>query len=491
MTHYSSKRASTSPERTTRSSSQASRKKPLTMLLDEANPKKISRSQNRTASETLSWKQKAIGVGAGLLLGGLVLYHGGKALFDSERDGDTRSALLEEVLPEGKVAVAQHDGVIHYFAARDSLMRDLSAKQEFVHTERRTVDKKTLEQTLSIVDQLNFTQLMQTTGLNGMYRLYTNFDGTKIDFDSAQRAMWLQKVVKMNGRFLPLATKWFSEYDSKTTPKSDLLTFKSDIKQDLTAMLTSFDKDAFYRVGDSIFVSTQEGWKQLEAHPEFQRFFNNYLSHLNENIMLSYAITELFPDINPAFNIASFDKLLQEAGTEFVYKIPALFDPYLSFGAFQLTSKIITPEGAPSLNHYFPREFQIPASMKDIDTPQEHNRAAIMTILYNANILANRLFKAGEITNFNNNFEQLTDKEQELFIAGQASAAHHYSTRSASAVRNHQQAVTRGEKDFSSIVSDLDYPDRLGQYHMQSVRNYLVLDAMQNAGFFTTKKRKK
>jgi hypothetical protein len=496
MTHYGSSRQSTQTSNSTKPLPRQSQRKTLTSLLHT--PGATSRSQRTSHKQPFSqekqstaWKRKAIGIGAGLLLGGLVLYQGGKALFDSERNNDAQSLLLEEVLPEGKVAVARHDGDIYYFTAKDSLMRDLSAKQAYVDMDKRTVDKKTLEQTLSLVDQLSFTQLMQTTGLNGMYKIYTDFDGAEINFDSAQRAMWLQKVLKMNGRFLPLATTWFSEYDAKTTPKSDLLAFKADIKEDLTAMLASFDKDKFYRVGDSTFVSTKDGWKQLEAHSEYQRFFNNYLSHLNENILVSYAVTELFPDINPGFNIASFDKLLQEAGTEFVYKIPALFDPYLSFGAFQLTSKIITPEGAPSLNHYFPEEFQIPASMKDIDTPEEHNRAAIMTILYNANILANRLFSAGEITNFNNNFEQLSDKEQELFIAGQASAAHHYSTRSASAVRNYQQAVTRGEKDFSNIVTDVSYPDRLDTYHMQSVRNYLVLDAMEDAGFFTKKKRKK
>ncbi len=431
-------------------------------------------------SKAQTWAKQAGLTVAGIALGGFLLYQGGRAIFsnDGRIDNQNFSKVEQEFLPEGKVVGLIENNDTTYFTAKDSFMRNLSAQKNYVDILNLTVDTDVMNETRSLVDKLTFNELMKTTGLNGMFKVYTGFTKGKTDFDFAMNSMWVKKVAKMDGRFSLLSAQWAGDYEQEKTPKSNLAEFKETIGEELETMLANFDKESFYHVGDSVYVGNEK--VSIEFHPEKKRFFDNFLSHLNENILTTYTLTELFPDISPAFNVAAFDKLLQEAGTEFVYKIPALADEYLSHGPFQLTSKIITPEGAPSLNEYFAEDSQIPASMKYIDTFQEHNRGAVMTILYNADILANKLYSAGEITSFNDNFEKLSKKEQELFIAGQASAAHHYSSKSASVVRDYQQQVTEGKKNFADIVSSIDYGKGLNSYFDQSVRNYLVLDAMDS-----------
>lgn len=372
-------------------------------------------------------------------------------------------ALEQQSLPQGNIAGIIFENDTMYFAARDSFMRDLAAKKNYVNIDDLVVDKDTLALTKGIVDNMNFTQLMQTSNLNGMIKKYTDFNGNTISFPHALDNLWDIKLLKMRGRFSDLATSFVQTYDQQTTPKSTLQEYKQNMGEELEAMLHHFDKEQFF---------------EKHAHPQRQRFFENYLSHLNENVLMSYCLTELFPDINPGLNAAVMDKLLREAGPEFALKIPAVHDKYLSFGPFQLTSKIITPEGAPTLNDYFPEKFRIPASMKYYDTQEEHVRGAIMSILYNAEILANKLYTDNQLTNFNDAFEQLTPRQQELFLAGQIASAHHFSSKAASGVRDYMREVEQGTKKFDDIITAIDYSAGLNNYYDQSVRNYLTLEAL-------------
>jgi hypothetical protein len=371
-------------------------------------------------------------------------------------------------------------------------MTNLSRQKNYIDLDLLTLNKNTLNQIISFTSQLNLEQLMKVSNLsNGMYGLYTNtnFDSKNIydktvDFEKALKLMSLAKVAKMKGRFFLLMNEWAEEYDQETTKKSNLNEFKTSLAQDLSEMLQSFDKEKFYKKQD---VKEDTVNKIKRDTIEGRRFFSNYFKHINEKILLSYCITELLPSqVNPAFNIVAFNKLLEEAGPEFIYKIPAMHDPYLSHGAFQLTSQIITPLGAPSLNEFFPDSLKIPASMKYYDTPQKHNRAAIMALMYNAEILENILRRENQLAKFNNNFEKLSDEQQEIFIAGQASAAHHASTRAAKAVVAYQKAHEK--KGLSNIISEIEYGEDLDRYYKQSVMNYLVLDAMEKMQDETSKK---
>ncbi|MCF7798615.1 hypothetical protein K9M74_01810 [Candidatus Woesearchaeota archaeon] len=442
-----------------------------------------SHTSHTSHQSSILRKARQVGkLAAGTLLAGFLLYSGGRAIFStsdstSRPDKELFTRVAENFLPEGAVVGLVTDKDTTYFYEKDAFMRNLSAQKAYVDDSLLTVDTNIMNKTISLVNHLSFDELMKTTGLNGMYKMYTGFATEKTDFDFAMNFMWTRKVAKMNGRFAGLATIWAQAYDQKTTSKSNLQEFKKTLGETLDDMLSSLDKHDYYGIGDS--AATKDGMISIAFHDEKKRFLDNYMNNLNENILVAYTLTELFPDINPAFNLASFDKLLKEAGPEFIYNIPALGDSWLSHGPFQFTSQIIQPNGAPSLNQYFSDNFCIPASMEDYDTPEEHNRAAVMTIIYNAELLANKLYTAGEIKNFNDNFEALSKREQEIFIAGQASAAHHYSSTSASTVRDYQMAVTAGKKDFKDIISTIEYT-KGDYYYDQSIRNYLVLDALEN-----------
>ncbi len=466
------------------SKSSPKKRKPLDDFLDAPSKEFSSQTQQHSKkhfhqqrpkqinSKQTLLKKAGITLG-GVLLGGFLLYQTGRMFHTNKQ---TNKVQEQTTLPQGIIAKAIHDDKTFFFSAKDSLLRDLCAKKAYVHLDDLTVNEDTLHLTTDIISQLSFDQLLQAGNLHGMYTIYTKPTTTTTDFSSALRFMWTKKLLKMHGRFTPLVNKWVNEYDEKTTPKTDVVTLQKELHKELEGMLASFDKEKFYHLNDSAL--TKKGWKSLAFHKEKQRFFNDYLSHLNEKTLLAYALTELFPDTNPALNIGFLDKQLQEAGEEFVDKIPAIHDKYLSFGLFQLTSKIITPKGAPSLNKYFSKQYQIPQSMKYINTPKEHDDAAIMTILYNANILANKLYKKDEISAFNDYFERLPEEKQELLIAGYASAAHHFSTKAASTIETYTAQAKKEKKDFDTIITDINFGRGLQNYYEQSIRNYLTLKAM-------------
>lgn len=392
---------------------------------------------------------------------------------DTKEKKNTQIDVSESSKESNYIASAKYKGKTYFFTPKDSLITALSKQTTYFDFENLSLNKDSLKITYDLAKQLSLPEIIETANLNGMHKLYTGYSKGETNFESALNKLWLAKVTKMKGRFSDLGIEFTTEYNPKHAKKTTLEKYKSKIDKELEILLDNFDYEEFYKKHNN---PNEEDPSKSAGHPEKQRFLENYLSHLNSNMLASYGITELFPaETNPTLNVVFLDKMLQNAGEEFLNKIPALFDPYLSFGFFQLTSKIITPEGAPSLNTYLPNNLKIPASMKYYNTSEEHIRGAILVNIYNAEILANTLFKANEITNFNNNFEKLSSEAQEAFISGYASAAHHAPTQAANAVLKYQKNVNSGKKEFKKITSDLELSGNVKGYYAQSMKNYLVL----------------
>jgi hypothetical protein len=354
----------------------------------------------------------------------------------------------------------------------NALMVELARNTDFINIGTLKVDKKYLQATHNSIDMLSLGEIIENCNLYGLHKSYTGFNKGKMDFDDALAKMWDKKKIKMQGRFGDIADKFTTDYSSVKTPKSDLNTQRAKIAQRINLIVDAWDYDAFYLKHNN--PSSKIG--SLEK----QRFFQNYIPHINDNLFVAFGLTELFPkEINPVVNIKTLDEMYQIAGEEFVNKIPALHDKYLSFSLFQLTSLIIQPDGAPSLNKYLPENLRIPQSMKHYDTSDELIRGAILVNLYNSEILVNHLHKENLLEVFNNNFEKMSKKKQDAFVAGYSSAAHHASSSAARAVCAYVKKFNPKKDDFEDIITDLPLNNKLKDYYNQRMKNYIVLNELE------------
>jgi hypothetical protein len=377
-----------------------------------------------------------------------------------------KSALQKKTKPHHQInyiASANYNDTLYKFTANDKFMIKLSKQTAYFNLQELSVEKELFNLTLNITNQLSLSEIIRTANLYGTHQLYTGYSKGELNFTSALNNLWKMKAIKFE-----------HSYNEALAKKTNLFDLETKIKNELGDILLNFNYDSFYK--------KQSDPKKASEAKEKQRFYKNYFSHLNENILIAYGITELFPkETNPVLNAVFLDKMLRKVGVDFLNKIPSLNDRYLSFGFFQLTSKIITPLGAPSLNEFLPERLHIPASMKYFNSSEEHIRGAILVNIYNAQILANALSKENELSSFNNNFEKLTIEQQEGFVVGYISAAHHSSKNASDAVCEYERLVDNKRKSFENIISEIPLDKSVKAYYTTSLTNYLVLKEMNNA----------
>lgn len=108
-------------------------------------------------------------------------------------------------------------------------------------------------------------------------------------------------------------------------------------------------------------------------------------AHISGRTLTAYALTELFPSDNGSLNVSLFDVLLRSAGANFVTRIPALYDEYLSFGPFQFTQYALfdTPSekrGASQVSGFL-KGRHIPGSVTKLVSLEQHADAAYLFAL--------------------------------------------------------------------------------------------------------------
>lgn len=122
------------------------------------------------------------------------------------------------------------------------------------------------------------------------------------------------------------------------------------------------------------------------------------LQALSDNIsaetLTSYSMTELLPSDAGNYNKNFLNFLLQNAGTQYIENIPAMYDSYASFWRYQFTSKAVydtgkKKEGASRVNEFVKKSSKIPWSVCLLKG-QDHHKAAYLFIMYNlSNLLRN------------------------------------------------------------------------------------------------------
>lgn len=111
--------------------------------------------------------------------------------------------------------------------------------------------------------------------------------------------------------------------------------------------------------------------------------------------LVAYGMTEVMPFQNGEKNKAVLDILLQNAGFNYVNKIPALGDPLFSLGFYQFTSIAIrrdstNVEGASVVGMFAGKGYKIADSVMNLRSNQQH-RAAFYFATYNLARLVKRL----------------------------------------------------------------------------------------------------
>lgn len=107
--------------------------------------------------------------------------------------------------------------------------------------------------------------------------------------------------------------------------------------------------------------------------------------------LIAYGMTEIMPSAEGDLNRRILEILLQNAGSNYLFTIPALYDGMLSLGFYQFTSYAIRHDdegfvGASVVNKYLGQKDQIPNSVIKLRNG-EHHRAAYLFALHNLAVL--------------------------------------------------------------------------------------------------------
>ena len=148
------------------------------------------------------------------------------------------------------------------------------------------------------------------------------------------------------------------------------------------------------------------------------------ISNLQGKDLIAYGMTELLPSSEGKLNVEYMDVLLQNAGTEFIYNIPALGDGLTSIGFYQFTMYSIrkddeSTDGASIVNAFVKEGGdKIPDSVVNL-RGHEHHTAAFYFAVHNLSRLVASLSPKG-VTILKGKHGNYQD-EMVMYIA----AAHH------------------------------------------------------------------
>lgn len=299
-----------------------------------------------------------------------------------------------------------------------------------------------------------------------------------LDFERGMREMWkaklrlaLRKGADMPAELVLTSLQAWAAMDAE--PKSmDLSTYRAEILQPASQNLKSWHQETAYRQ------------KYSKARGEFMDIISENLS---PNVLLGYNIQELIPPthmteegaikpINPLFKAYFLDRLLQEAGTDFISYFPARFDLVHSFGPFQFTPIAIKDINA---NTRLNDKMQIYKEMSELKSLDDHAQLAAIFAYNNWERLSYYLKLDGTLETFNNYFKDYkTDGEKKrklrILIAGMTAAMHHQPPKAYRMMRNYLKETTDLEKIHHDLI-ETQGNKQLRKYYRSAAEAYLIL----------------
>lgn len=275
-------------------------------------------------------------------------------------------------------------------------------------------------------------------------------------------------------------------------------------KIEASAMITAIEAIELFRNANTIksdirkyrntvLVPACDTMRKL--HSEMQRlyssdrltFMNLIASNLSANILLGYNIQEMMPpthmtekrkivDVNPIFKVYYFDRLLQEAGYEFICYFPARYDALHSLGPFQFTDIALKDI---NVNSRLVDKFKIFGKTTDLKTIDDHALAAAFFAYGNWERLSYILKTEGLLKNFNAFFADLETNDEKrrilrIFIAGVTACMHHNPPQSFDAIKKYLKQNQDLSMMHHSWISKTD-SKQLYKYYRSAAEAYLIL----------------
>lgn len=244
------------------------------------------------------------------------------------------------------------------------------------------------------------------------------------DVNELMDLFWKKKFQRKNTKGFTVAKNFYDNtiknIDFNTSPKSSISEYKNDIKTSIWDIVSNFDFD---QSNKDFLKNNPKSWSH-----EKQELWEDIVKKIDENVILSYNMTEFFPQWAPwgKMEYRMLNHILKQYGEDFVFHVPAVYDDYASFGSYQFTSFAVydTPERkewASIMNQYVDSKFKIPGSVTKLQW-NDHHRAAVLFAMYNLRRLIVR-FSENDIKDIKNDIEKNSFKS---IIAQIIAIGHNY-----------------------------------------------------------------
>ncbi|MEN9551819.1 MAG: hypothetical protein RI935_196 [Candidatus Parcubacteria bacterium] len=220
--------------------------------------------------------------------------------------------------------------------------------------------------------------------LGGLYADITGISGVvgkgyTIDYGKILADLWIRKLDRKN--VSPATVKASEEPISlylAEQKKMNLKQFIKEAEKEVTLVQNNLD-----------FQSACKGYKLSVGECEM---FKTLARDVRGVDLVAYGMTELMPSAEGDLNVKIMEILLTNAGSNYLFTIPALYDRMLSLGFYQFTSYAVnsgTGQGASRMNAFLKKEAKIPGSVIRLRNG-EHHRAAYLFALDNLANLSKR-----------------------------------------------------------------------------------------------------
>lgn len=247
--------------------------------------------------------------------------------------------------------------------------------------------------------------------------------------------------------WLARSYEYLSERDG--IRRTTLVGFRNLIEKESRGMLkeldSSYDNIARYYFSDTARKRHKKEADAVKEQATLAKTLKYFANHITPNIQLAYIATEIMPSTKRGAALMSV--LLENAGLEFLERIPALGDKELSYGPFQLTPHVVGADGsATRMQKMMKRKDLFPNSLTEFTSIEHHLRAGQLFAVHNIAAIMLDLVRANNIDGLNMFIDSVSEDEAKrgstVFLEYLA-AAHHRPVVARTAVRNW---IKRNEK---------------------------------------------
>jgi hypothetical protein len=216
-------------------------------------------------------------------------------------------------------------------------------------------------------------------------------------------------------------------------------------------------------------------------------FMEIIASTISADMMVGFNIQELLPPthmlangaikpVNPIFKTYYFDRLLREAGTEFIQYYPARYDQVHSYGPFQLTGMAVADIQA---NIRLTNAFKKFKTMDDLITIEDHILVTGIFAYNNWERLSFLLNQDGTLLKFNEWFKDYSSNVQKerklrIFISGITACMHHDPPETWKMFREYLKSIDNFDKIHYECIAQYGNK-QLRKYYTSSVEAYLIM----------------